>query len=121
MNTLENNEIRQDIKNLASLVYFLQALGLLTGITFIAGLIVNYLKRDEVKGTIVESHFRWQIRTFWFASLWAVLGIVLALVLIGYLILLADTVWVIYRIVKGWLTLNSGRAMYVISKGTVAS
>lgn len=101
-----------DIKSLGTLVYLLQAVGLFIGITFIAGVIVNYLKRAEVAGTWMESHFRWQIRTFWFSLLWGVVGLATLIVAVGYFILLANAVWVVYRIVRGWLALNDGREMY---------
>ncbi|MCW5620774.1 MAG: hypothetical protein KIS79_06695 [Burkholderiales bacterium] len=85
----------------------------------IVGVIINYVKRDEARGTYLESHFRWQIRTFWLALLWAVIvalvSIVLAPILIGFgtwiigMFLLG--VWAIYRIARGWLALRDGRAM----------
>lgn len=104
-------------KNAATLVYALQAAWLFFGIPLIIGLIVNYVKRDDVRGTLAESHFRWQIRTFWFWLLWLVLGwLLIVLILtfaIGVLILGANFIWIIYRIVKGWLRLSDGRAMYV--------
>lgn len=97
----------------AQLVYILQTIGLFIGLTFIAGVIVNYVKRGDLTSDLGRSHFRFQIRTFWFSFLWVVIGSVLSVVFIGYLILLADIVWVVYRIVKGWLRLNDGKAMYV--------
>jgi len=101
----------EKLKNLAQLVYILQALSLAVGLTAVAGIIVNYLKRDEVRGTWLESHFDWQIRTFWWMLLGVVIGWVLTLVIIGFVILLAVWVWYIYRIVKGWLALNDGRGI----------
>jgi len=68
-------------------------------------LIINYVKRPDVEGTFLESHFTWQIRTFWYALLWGIIGFVTLFAVIGYLILMANTVWIIYRIVKGWLRL----------------
>jgi uncharacterized membrane protein len=62
-------------------------------------------------GTWLESHFRWQIRTFWFGLLWGVIGAALLLVLVGYFVLLADAIWIIYRVVKGWLNLSDNRPM----------
>jgi uncharacterized membrane protein len=56
------------------IVYVLQILSLFIGITSIIGIIINYIKLDDVRGTWLESHFRWQMRTFWFSLLWAVLG-----------------------------------------------
>lgn len=100
-------------KKVALLVYILQAVALLFGITSLVGLIINYVKRADVKGTWVESHFRWQIRTFWFGVLWTIIGFVLMAVYIGVFVLLATLVWYIYRIVKGWLNLNDNRPMFL--------
>ena len=112
------------------LVYALHALSLLIGVltaatiigAFVFGVpsiiavVINYLKRDEARGTFLESHFRWQIRTFWFALLWCVIGTLLIVTLIGILFALAvffaDSVWVIYRIVRGWLALRDRKPMY---------
>jgi len=99
------------LKNLTQLVYILQGISLMVGVTSIAGLILNYLKRDEVKGTYLESHFTWQIKTFWYTLLGVILGWLLAIVLIGFLILGAVTLWYIYRIVKGWLAFNDGKEL----------
>jgi uncharacterized membrane protein len=99
----------KSLKTLTMVVYALQALGFLNGITWIVAVIINYVKRDEVRGTWLESHFRWQIRTFWWGLLWGVIGTVLLLVLVGWLILAAASIWIIYRIVKGWLYLNDNK------------
>lgn len=96
-------------KDLTQLVYILQAISLAVGLTAIAGVILNYLKRDEVKGTYLEAHFRWQIKTFWYALGGVILGWLLAIVLVGFLILAVTGLWYIYRIVKGWLALNDGK------------
>ena len=83
------------------------------GVTWLVAIILNYVKRDDVVNTIYESHFRWQIRTFWFSLLWAVIGIILTFVVIGLFVLGANLIWFIYRIVKGWLRLTEGKPMYV--------
>jgi uncharacterized membrane protein len=98
-------------KNLVLLVYILQAASFLVGITSIAAVVINYLKRDEVKGTWLESHFNWQIKTFWYGLLGMVIGAVLLVVVIGGLVLLATTIWFIYRIIKGWLAYNDGKTL----------
>jgi uncharacterized membrane protein len=85
----------------------------------IIAVIINYVKRSEVRGTYLESHFRWQIRTFWYALLWALLAgaisLLLTSVLIGFLtwpaLMFALGVWAIYRIARGWLALRDGRPM----------
>ena len=74
----------------------------------------GYLKRrDDTAGTIYESHFAWQIRTFWWGLLWAVLGFLTVWLLVGFAILFANFVWCIYRIVKGFLNWNDGKPMVV--------
>ncbi len=102
----------QSLKTITTVVYALQAASFFIGLSFIAAIIVNYIKQSEVEGTWLESHFRWQIRTFWFSVLWSIIGFVLVFVLIGYLVLVADALWVIYRIVRGWINLSEGKAMY---------
>ena len=102
----------QSLKNHATAVYALQALSFLLGITYFVAIIVNYVKLDDTRGTWIASHFRWQIRTFWFSLLWFALGGLLLIIVVGYLILIANGLWMIYRIVKGWLNLNDGKPMY---------
>ena len=112
------------------LVYALHALSLLIGITtaatiigaFVFGMpsiiavVINYLKRGEARGSFLESHFRWQIRTFWFGLLWCLLGGFLFVTFIGiplaFAVFIAAGIWVIYRVVRGWLALRDRRAMY---------
>jgi uncharacterized membrane protein len=99
------------LKTVATVVYALQAAGFFVGITWIVAVIVDYVKRDDAAGTWLASHFSWQIRTFWWGLLWGVIGGLLALVLVGFVVLFADAVWIIYRIVKGWLRLSDNRAL----------
>ncbi len=101
----------RSLRNVATAVYALQAVGVLVPVVlpWIVGVVIDYIKRDEARGTWVESHFTWQIRTFWWSLLWAVIGGILLLVLIGWLVLAATAVWIIYRIVKGWLRLTERR------------
>ena len=113
-------------------IYALHAASLLTGIlgtatvvgAFLIGwpsiiaVILNYVKRGDVRGTWLESHFRWQIRTFWFGLLWVGLCAFFVIITLGIGILIAwvplafVTVWFIYRIVRGWLALGNGQPMY---------
>jgi len=116
--------------NTTHLIYALHALSLLIGITtaatiigaFVFGLpsiiavIINYLKRDEALGTFLESHFRWQIRTFWFSLLWCLIGGFLFVTFLGIplamVVFVAAGLWVIYRVVRGWLALRDRIPMY---------
>jgi uncharacterized membrane protein len=113
-------------------IYALHAFSLLTGIigaatvigAFLTGwpsiiaVVLNYMKRREARGTWLESHFRWQIRTFWFGLLWVVLciGFIVVTLGIGALVawipLLGVGLWFIYRIARGWMALNDNRPMY---------
>lgn len=93
-------------------VYALQAASFLFVITLLIGVIINYVKRDDVRGTWLESHFRWQIRTFWFVLLWSIIGFITTVILIGYVILFINAVWLIYRIAKGWLSLQDEKGLY---------
>jgi uncharacterized membrane protein len=109
------------------LIYALHALSLLTGIltaatvvfAFLIGwpsiiaVILNYVKRPDVRGTWLESHFRWQIRTFWFGALWVglcwafILGTFFVGAIIAWLPLSLVGIWFIYRIARGWVALNN--------------
>lgn len=99
------------LKTLTQVVYVLYALSYFTGITAIVGIIINYVKKEEVAGTWLESHFSWQIRTFWFGLLWAAIGVATSVILIGFAVLFANFCWIIYRIVKGWFNLNDNKPM----------
>ena len=113
-------------------IYGLHAFSLVTGIlgaatvvgAFLTGwpsliaVVLNYVKRSDTRGTWLESHFRWQIRTFWYGLLWValcLLFVVLTLgigILIAWLPLAVVGLWFIYRIARGWLALNERRPMY---------
>ena len=85
----------------------------------IVAVIMNYVKRDQVRGTWLDSHFGWQLRTFWSAALWIVvissISFVLAFVLIGFITwpvgIMLVGLWILYRVVRGWLALKDGRAV----------
>ena len=90
----------------------------LTGWPSIIAVILNYVKRGEARGTWLESHFRWQIRTFWFGVLWVALCVGFIFVTLGIGLLVAWLplglvgLWFVYRIVRGWLALSDRRPMY---------
>jgi len=102
------------LKQLTQVTYILYALGFLTGVTWIVALMMNYIKREDTAGTIYASHFTWQIHTFWWCALWTVLGFITMPVLgLGFLVLAANSLWAIYRIVKGFLNWNDNKPMPV--------
>lgn len=106
----------QDIDSLKTLVlavYVLQALSFFWGITAVIGVIIAYVKRDDARGTWLESHLRWQIRTFWWALFWSVIGFALIWVFgLGFLVLAVVYFWTIYRVVKGWLKLTERKPVH---------
>lgn len=127
--------VDESLVTYTNVVYALHSLSVLIGLTtfhtivgsFIWGLpsiiavVMNYARRSATHGTYLESHFRWQIRTFWYALLWWLavwaVSVPLSLILIGiplwfvghYLL----AIWIIYRICRGWLALRDQRPMYV--------
>ena len=131
MNTTNDNTPRS-LYDWTQIIYGLHALSLLTGIlgaatvigAFLIGwpsiiaVIMNYIKRSEAGGTWLESHFRWQIRTFWYGAFWAALcGIFVVLtfgigVLFVWLPLGLLAIWFIYRVARGWMALRDRRSMY---------
>lgn len=129
-NELEVAEPLPSALAIAHVVYALHALAIVLGIAgaatvigsfvgsvpSIVAVILNYMKRGGARGTWLESHYRWQIRTFWYALLWLIVAVVLIMTLIGvpvgFGILIALTVWLIYRIARGWLRLLDKKIMY---------
>jgi len=128
------NEPRRSLIILILVIYGLHAASLITGIigaatvvgAFLTGwpsiiaVILNYVKRSEARGTWLESHFRWQIRTFWFGLLWVTLCLLFVVATLGIGILIAWAplgavgLWFIYRIARGWLALIDRRPMYTL-------
>jgi uncharacterized membrane protein len=131
--TAEPPRVDESLVSYTNVIYALHSLSVLIGITtfhmvvgaFIWGLpsivavIMNYARRSETRGTWLESHFRWQIRTFWYAWLWifvtSIIAMPLLLIGVGFILGLLGlglvSLWVIYRIIRGWLALRDGRPM----------
>lgn len=93
-------------------VYILQALSFVLLFTALLGIIINYVKYEDVEGSWLQSHFTWQKRTFWYGLLWTVLGVMTTFLLVGYAVLGIVMIWLIYRIAKGWIYLVDGKEMY---------
>lgn len=111
IDTTPSAERLATLKQLTLVTYVLYAVSAFVGVTGIIAIVINYLKRDDTRGTIYHSHFEWQIRTFWWSLLWAVIGFATLIVGVGVLVLVADGIWVIYRIVKGFLNWSDGKPM----------
>jgi uncharacterized membrane protein len=91
--------------------------GFVGSVPSIIAVIINYLKRGGARGSWAASHYRWQIRTFWFALLWLIIAMLLVVTLVGAPVgiglLIALTLWLIYRIARGWVRLLDKQPMYV--------
>src|SRR6476469_9984032 len=129
---MNTNQTSGPLFNWTQAIYALHAFSLLTGIlgaativaAFLTGwpsiiaVILNYVKRGDVRGTWLESHFRWQIRTFWFGLLWISLCLLLVVATLGIGIVIAWLpmalvgLWFIYRIVRGWIALSDRRPIH---------
>jgi uncharacterized membrane protein len=119
--------VRPSLVQLTHIIYGLHAIAVLVGVTsaatvaggFVFGLpsliavFINYLKRSDVNGTWLESHFRWQIRTFWFTLLWLVVYGLLIVTIIGipiaWILIAILGLWVGYRVIRGWVALADAR------------
>ena len=126
-----NDDVNEGLKAWTHVIYGLHAFSVLAGIVtpafvvtaFLLGwpsiiaVILNYVKRSEATGTFLETHFRWQIRTFWFAALWCVVGALLWITLIGIpfsiAVWIGTGIWVAYRVVRGWLALLKDKPLPV--------
>jgi uncharacterized membrane protein len=98
------------LKTLTMVVYALQVLSVFVGITAIVGVIINYVKREDAAGTLFQSHFDWQIRTFWWGLAWSVVGFVLLFAFgLGVLVWFVAGIWALYRVIKGFLKLNDNQ------------
>ncbi|GGY71918.1 DUF4870 family protein [Marinobacter zhanjiangensis] len=115
------SHVEQDFaaeKNTVWLVYILHVLGFFTGgLTSLAAIIVNYVKLSDLKSNVAISHFRWQIRTFWWSMLFGAISLVLTYFLIGLLGFVILFIWFVYRLVVGMINLNSNNGMYGVAEG----
>lgn len=127
------NQVPRNLVTVTQIVYFLHGLSIVLGVfsgasiatAFVFGwpsiiaVIINYVKRSDVQGTYLVSHFTWQIRTFWYAFWWIifvwVVGFFLAFILVGLAVwfigFIVLGIWVCYRIIRGWLRLSDGLPM----------
>ena len=119
--------VRPSLVQLTHVIYALHAAAVVIGVTssasvaggFVFGLpsllavFLNWLKRGEVRGTWLDSHFSWQIRTFWFTLLWLIVYVLLVITIIGipiaWILIVLLGLWVGYRVIRGWLALADAR------------
>jgi uncharacterized membrane protein len=127
--SVPNLQPRDSVIKLAHVMYGLHVFSAVTGLVsaafivtaFLSGwpsiiaVVLNYMNQGEVRGSWLESHFRWQLRTFWFALLWVIVALMLALTLIGIpvaiALMLGVGVWVLYRLARGWSALSAERPL----------
>lgn len=115
--TTPSGEQLSSLRKLLHILYALYAIFWLTGgITALIAIVIDYVKRDDARGSLYASHFAWQIRSFWWSVVWGVLGGVLfatvVLIPLAFAVWGVLSLWMLYRIVKGWLYLNDSKPMY---------
>ncbi|UIF85918.1 membrane protein [Cupriavidus sp. UYPR2.512] len=115
--TTPSGEQLSSLRKLLHILYALYAIFWLTGgITALIAIVIGYVKRDDARGSLYASHFAWQIRSFWWSVVWGVLGGVLFATVVLMPLAFAAwgvlSLWMLYRIVKGWLYLNDSKPMY---------
>jgi len=133
--TASSPHVDESLVNYTNVIYALHALAVIIGLStahtivgsFVGGLpslvavIMNYARRSATRGTYLESHFRWQIRTFWYALLWALVILLVSapfmIIIIGFgfyfIGIWALGIWIAYRVIRGWLALRDQRPMYI--------
>ena len=121
MNTLSSQRKHKDhisdYDGLAHLMYLMQVASFwFGGIPFVIAVFLNYVNMRHVKGTWLESHYKWQVETFWIGLLLVLIGLITLPFLIGYAVLFVVTIWAIYRIVYGWIILNKSKEVTTISR-----
>ena len=109
--TVVSSEPPPSLISIGHIIYGCYALGFFIGLTWLVGVIIAYVKREEATGTWLASHFSWQIRTFWWGLLWGILLVpavfLLLITVVGpFIVCGIYVIWLIYRIVRGWLLLN---------------
>ncbi|RWA54142.1 hypothetical protein AU476_11415 [Cupriavidus sp. UYMSc13B] len=115
--TTPSGEQLSSLRKLLHILYALYAIFWLTGgVTALIAIVIDYVKRDDARGSLYASHFAWQIRSFWWSVVWGVLGGVLfatvVLMPLAFAVWGVLSLWMLYRMVKGWLYLNDSKPMY---------
>jgi uncharacterized membrane protein len=100
----------QSERTVVLIAYVLHLVGATVGLTSIVGLVINYLRLDQF-GEPLRSHHRWMIRSFWWALVWFVIGIITSFIFIGWAICFVAWVWYVYRHVRGLIALSNGASL----------
>jgi len=108
MNDIVENE-KNTNDNSVKMIYILYLAGVVFGITGIIGVIMAYINKKDSPEWL-KSHYRFQIRTFWIGFLYLFVGVLLSVVVIGWLVILFWIIWLIIRSVKGMNSLDKKEA-----------
>lgn len=107
---INNNRPATDkLRTQAIIVYALYAASVILGVTVIAGVIMAYMKRDEMQGTLYYDHMQYLIKTFWWSLIGFIIGYITLFILIGGVILFISGIWFIYRVVAGFIKLYDNK------------
>lgn len=108
---VSTSQSQSNSKSTVQLIYILYAVGFLFGLTYLVAGIMAVIKKGDEQDVVLKSHLEYQARTFWFSLAWFILGMLTAVFLVGYVILLVNYVWALYRVIKGWLAFNEMKSV----------
>ena len=91
--------------------HILMAASIVTGVTGIIAVIMAYIKRDELRGTYLESHAKNIIETFWWSVGLTVIGVILTFAVIGIFVLIGAFIWFVYRCIIGIVRISERKAI----------
>jgi uncharacterized membrane protein len=110
-NVVEAPKAYQKPTNMPMIIYILYFAGFFLGVSALAGVIMAYVQRSDSDDAVLASHYRYQIRTFWFGLLYFVIGVLTTFLLVGYFVLLFWLVWTLIRVIKGFSAWDKGIAI----------
>ncbi|WP_370264120.1 DUF4870 family protein [Limnobacter sp.] len=92
--------------NSVQLIYILYAIGFVFGLTYLIAGIISTIKRSDESNDFLKSHYVYQSRTFWWSLVWLIAGFILSAIIVGWFVLIANYIWSLYRVIKGWLAFS---------------
>ena len=109
---MNTNSAQGADKTPAHIAYGLMAVSVVTALPILIAIIIAWLNRKRTLDPVLWAHFNWQVRTFWINLLMVIIGAILTPVLVGWLILFLNQIWLVYRVGAGWYCLLNDRAPF---------
>lgn len=110
--SIETNQSAGNLpNNNVTLIYILYLIGFVFGITYLVGGIMAFIKKGDEAHPLLKSHYSYQASTFLWSVVWAIVGFATAVIVVGYVVLIVNYIWALYRVIKGWLAFNGGKSL----------